>query len=223
MRWSIKREILPLGVMIALLVLSFYFYPGLPDTVASHFNSRGVPDGYMPKPQFFLLFGGLIAGLYLLLTFIPLIDPFWRKIQPRYGIFLMMRDLAMLFFLFMFVLAIVGARTGALPVQALNIGFGLLFVLLGNWLPKLPRNFFFGIRTPWTLASEEVWKKSHILGGWLFVAGGIALIILSLFGANPVIALTVTLTPVVLVGAIIYPFALYKKLQKEGRMSAPEL
>jgi len=223
MKWSIRREILPLCVLIALLVLSLYYYPGLPDTVASHFNAKGVPDGYMPKLQLMMLFIGLVIGIYLLLTFIPLIDPFWRKIEPRYGIFLIIRDLAMLFFLFMFVLAMIGAKTGVLPTQAMNIGFGLLFVLLGNWLPKLPRNFFFGIRTPWTLASQEVWRRSHILGGWLFVAGGILLIILALLGANPVIALCVSLGPVVLVAALIYPLALYKKLQKQGRVSAPEL
>lgn len=223
MRLSIKHEIVPFGILIVLLALSFYFYPGLPDSVPSHFNLHGVPDGYSSKLDFMLIFGGIFIGLYLLLTFIPLIDPFWKKIESRYGTLLLLRDFAMIFMLFIFVISIIGAKRGSLPVQVMNIGVGFLFIFLGNWLPKLPRNFFFGIRTPWTLASDEVWRKSHIVGGWLFVAGGILLIVCALIGISPAVSLIAILSPIVLVSAIIYPLFLYRKLQKENRLERPEL
>jgi uncharacterized membrane protein len=223
MKWSLKRELLPLGILLVLLVLSIYIYPGLPDTVPSHFDSKGIANDYMAKLPFLLIFWGIVMGLYLLLTFIPLIDPFWKKIEPKYGLFLLFRDFAMLFFVFIFVIAMIGAKRGSMPVQAMGIGFGFLFIFLGNWLPKLPRNFFFGIRTPWTLASEEVWKKSHKIGGLLFVAAGIILIILALLKVDSGIALAVVLSPTVLVSGIIYPLVLYRKLQKEGRLNFPEL
>jgi uncharacterized membrane protein len=223
MKLSMKHEIVPIGILVVLLILSFYFYPGLPDKVASHFNMSGTPDGYSPKLQFMMIFWGICIGMYLILTFIPLIDPFWKKIESRYGTLLLLRDFAMLFMVFIFVVSIIGAKRGTLPVQVMNIGLGFLFIFLGNWLPKLPRNFFFGIRTPWTLASEEVWKKSHILGGWLFVAGGILLIIFAIIGISPMISLIAILAPIVLISAIIYPLFLYRKLQKENRLEGPEL
>ncbi len=223
MKLSLKRELLPLLVLVILLALSLYFYPGSPQTVPSHFGPQGQPNGYMSKLPFILIFWGITIMLYLLLTFIPLIDPFWKKIRPKYNLFLLFRDFCMLFMLFIFVLAIIGAKTGKFPVQAMNIGMGLLFIFLGNWLPKLPRNFFFGIRTPWTLASEVVWKKSHIVGGWLFAAAGIILVILALVGINNPIMLFVVLIPAMLISAIIYPLILYRKLQKEGKLDQPEL
>ena len=223
MKLSLRHEIIPFGIMVILLILSIYFYPGLPETVPSHFNMHGAPDGYSPKLQFMTIFWGICIGLYLMLTFIPLIDPFWKKIESRYGTLLLLRDFAMLFMVFIFVVSIIGAKWGTLPVQVMNIGFGFLFIFLGNWLPKLPRNFFFGIRTPWTLASEEVWKKSHSLGGWLFVAGGILLIILAIIGISPMVSLISILSPIVLISAIIYPLFLYRKLQKENRLEGPEL
>ena len=223
MKLSMKHEIIPFGIMVVLVILSFYFYPGLPDTVPSHFNMHGAPDGYSPKLQFMMIFWGISIGLYLILTFIPLIDPFWKKIESRYGTLLLLRDFAMLFMVFIFVVSIIGAKRGTLPVQIMNFGLGFLFIFLGNWLPKLPRNFFFGIRTPWTLASEEVWKKSHILGGWLFVGGGILLIIIAIIGVSPMVSLIAILSPIVLISAIIYPLFLYRKLQKENRLEGPEL
>jgi uncharacterized membrane protein len=223
MKWNIKQEILPIAVLVILVVLSLYFYSLLPDPMPTHFGGNGTPNGYMGKLSFFLIFGGIVLGLYLLLTFIPRIDPFWKAISPKYGLFLVFRDICMLFFAYIFVLALIAARRGSMPVEALNIGFGLMFILIGNWLPKVPRNFFFGIRTPWTLASEVVWKRSHIVGGWMFVAGGIILIILALAGVKAEIVLPVVLAPLVIVSGIIYPLFLYRRLQKEGKLNAPEL
>jgi uncharacterized membrane protein len=223
MKWNIKREILPMAVLLILLALSLYFYSQLPDTVPSHFGGSGAPNSYMGKLPFFLIFGGIVLGLYLLLTFIPLIDPFWKAIQPKYGLFLIFRDICMLFFAYIFVLVLIAAKRGSMPVEALNIGLGLMFIFIGNWLPKIPRNFFFGIRTPWTLASDIVWKKSHIVGGWLFVAAGIILIFLALVGVNSPLTLIILLIPLVLISAVIYPLIIYRRLQKEGKLAEPEL
>jgi uncharacterized membrane protein len=95
-----------------------------------------------------------------------------------------------------------------------GVGFGILFILLGNYLPKLPRNFFFGIRSPWTLASETVWKRTHILSGWLFVVAGFLITVLSFTSLPLHILLLVILLPVVLYCGIIYPYFLYRKLQR---------
>ena len=115
------------------------------------------------------------------------------------------------------------AKDGIFRSDLFGIGFGLLFILLGNYLPKLPRNFFFGIRSPWTLASEVVWFRTHRISGSLFVAGGILFIILTLLKVNWVISMIVILTPLVLFTAFIYPYLLYRRLQREGKLDKPVL
>jgi len=148
MRWSWKREIFPLLIIALLLILSLYFYPQLPEIIPSHFDLHGNPDKFAPKMNVIIFVPALIIGLYLLLTFIPLIDPFWRRIQKKYTLFLLFRDFILLFFLFFYLLVLIAAKRGSLPPQALGLGLGFLFILLGNYLPKLPRNFFFGLRSP---------------------------------------------------------------------------
>jgi len=79
----------------------------------------------------------------------------------------------------------------------------------------LPRNFFFGVRSPWTLASEEVWKRTHIVSGYCFVAGGLLMILLALFNVNMIWSMLGIVLPVTLFCAYVYPYFLFKKLQKE--------
>jgi len=223
MKWNIKREIFPFIIIAIYGILSIYFYPTLPESVPSHFNKDGLADRYSSKSFAVLAYLGLALFLYLILTFIPFIDPFWKKIQKKYSLFLLLRDFILLFFLFFYLLTLLSAKAGRLPKNVLGVGLGFLFVLVGNYLPKLPRNFFFGIRAPWTLASETVWRKTHVLSGWIFVISGILVIIFSLLKINLALSLLVTLVPLFLFSGYIYPLLLYKKLQKEEKIKAPEL
>ncbi len=223
MKWNLKREIFPFVIIAIYGILTICFYPTLPENVPSHFNKDGLADRYSSKLLIILAYLGLALVLYLILTFIPFIDPFWKKIQKKYNLFLLFRDFILLFFLFFYLLILLSAKEGKLPKNALGVGFGLLFILIGNYLPKLPRNFFFGIRVPWTLASEIVWRKTHILSGWAFVIGGILVTIFSLLKINLALSFLVTLVPLFLFSGFIYPLLLYKRLQKEERIKAPEL
>jgi len=223
MEWKVKREILPFIIIAFFIILSIYFYPALPEKIPSHFDAKGMPDKFSPKFQLMLGEFGSIIGLYLILTFIPLIDPFWKRIQKKYSLFLLFRDFALLFFLFFYILTIIAAKKGVLPPYVMGIAFGLLFILLGNYIPKLPRNFFFGIRSPWTLASDIVWKKTHIIGGWVFVVAGIVVVVLSFLKVHLGIVLLITLAPGLLFVGILYPLFLYRKLQKEEKAREPEL
>jgi uncharacterized membrane protein len=172
MNWKIKNNIAPLTIFVLMGILALIYYPTLPERIPFHFDKKGLPDRFGPKPQIFLIYFALIVFLYLLLTFLPIIDPFWEKIRKKYNLFLLFRDLVLVFFLFTYIMILSSARAGKLQTNLFMAGLGFLFVLIGNYLPKLPRNFFFGVRTPWALASEVVWKKTHILSGWVFVIGG---------------------------------------------------
>lgn len=223
MNWNIRRDIFPLGLLVLFGIGAFYFYPGLPDTIPSHFNMNGIPDAFSPKSTVIWLSIGSAVLLYLVLTFIPLIDPFWKRIQSRYSIFLIFRDIVIAFLLFIFVVIIYSAKEGRLLNNLLGVGLGFLFLVMGNYLPRLPRNFFFGIRSPWTLGSEVVWKKTHQVGGWLFVLAGALIVILSLLKVKLEIILLSTLLPMLVFTSVLYPFSLYKKLEKDGRLTNPEL
>ena len=200
-----------------------FFYGILPDKIPSHFDVNGFPDDYSAKSTVIILGIGASVLLYFALTFLPMIDPFWKMIEKKYNLFLIFRDLVLGFVIFEFILTLISAKDGLFRDDLFGIGFGLLFVLLGNYLPKLPRNFFFGIRSPWTLASEVVWIKTHRMGGMFFVAGGILIIILTLLGVKLFITMIAVIVPLSLYTAVVYPLMLYKKLQKEGKLKTPEL
>jgi uncharacterized membrane protein len=214
MSWRMKRELVPLGIILATIILAVVYGPGLPGRVPSHFDGNGYPDDTMERTAFLIFIPGIVVGIYLLLTFIPFIDPLWKKIQPRYGVLLLFRDFTMGFMLMMFIMNLMAVHEGRLSTGALGIGLGILFMLIGNYLPKTPRNWFFGIRTPWTMSSDEVWKRTHIVGGWLFVASGLLTALLSFSGIPLHVLLLITLGPTVLVTGFIYPYLLYRRLQR---------
>ena len=216
MSWRFKRELVPLGIILAAIILALVYGPGLPDRVPSHFDADGYPDDTMERTAFLILIPGIVVGIYLLLTFIPFIDPLWKKIQPRYGVLLLFRDFTMGFMLMMFIVNLVAVREGRLSTGAMGIGLGILFMLIGNYLPKTPRNWFFGIRTPWTMSSDEVWRKAHILGGWCFAGSGLLTALLSFSGIPLHVLLLITLGPTVVVTGFIYPYMLFRRLQRNS-------
>src|SRR5262249_22094976 len=101
-------------------------------------------------------------------------------------------------------------------VRPLVAGIFVFFALLGNVLGRVRRNFWMGIRTPWTLADENVWNKTHRLGGWLFVVYGIAGCLAIILGL-PLLWVLVSLIIVVLV-PVLYSLVIYKQLEKQGRI-----
>ncbi|MBK7259154.1 MAG: SdpI family protein [Ignavibacteriae bacterium] len=221
MTWNIKRELVPLGILIAVAALAFLYGPGLPEQVPSHFDAEGYPDGTMPRTAFLLMISGVVVGLYVVLTFIPFIDPLWKKIQPRYNVLLLFRDLTMGFMLMMFVMNLIAVRDGRLSTMATGLGLGILFMLIGNYLPKVPRNWFFGIRSPWTMSSDEVWRRSHIVGGWCFVGAGLLIAVLSVAGVATRYLLPAILAPTVIFTAFVYPYLLFRRMQRTGRTDEP--
>jgi ArsR family transcriptional regulator len=92
MKWNAMRDIVPAVVLVLFCIASAYFWSLLPDRAPRHFNVRGEAYGYWSKTLLICFDFGLLFFLYLLFTFIPLIDPFWLKIEKQYNIFLIVRD-----------------------------------------------------------------------------------------------------------------------------------
>jgi uncharacterized membrane protein len=138
-----------------------------------HWDGAGRANGYGGRGSLFLM-PGVMLGITLLFQLLP-------KIEPRRANLLLSSRaykavwLAIVFFCAGIQGVIIGAAFGRTGPMAKWICFGLgaLFVIIGNFLSKVRSNFFFGIRTPWTLSSELSWNRTHRLAGWMFVAFGI--------------------------------------------------
>jgi uncharacterized membrane protein len=172
-----------LTIALLFVVLSFVlgigFYNSMPDRIISHWNAKGIADGYSSK--FIGLFlVPVISGLMLILFLIlPKIDPMkknYLKFRKYYDAFI----LILILFLFYINVITIAANLGF----KFNMNYfiipamGLLFFYSGIILEKSKRNWFIGIRTPWTLSSDEIWNKTHKIGGKLFKLAGV----ISIFG-----------------------------------------
>ncbi len=164
-----------LGVLAAMVVASAVSWPLVDEPIPVHWDASGEVDRYGSKAEGLLLLPGITAALYLLLTFIPRVDP----ARANYGLFAgSYRLIRVAFVAFMglihaFVLATAyGAEVDTFLVVPL--GVGALFLVLGNVMGKMRPNFFAGIRTPWTLSSVKSWNATHRIGGWIFTAWGLA-------------------------------------------------
>jgi uncharacterized membrane protein len=190
-----RRRWLGLVIVAAALALSIWAYPRLPDSVPTHWNMRGQADDYSSRLVAVLSVPLGLLVLMAVFQILPRIDPKGRnylKFQDTYWT-LVNGVLGLGLGLHAMVLA-VGMGAGVNVRQALGIGFGLLFMLIGNYLGRLEPNWFMGIRTPWTLSSETVWRKTHRTAAWLFVAGGVVVVLMGILRpAGPMRVLAITL------------------------------
>jgi uncharacterized membrane protein len=136
---------------------------------------EGNPNDYSSK-----LFGAFFMPafaviLYFILRFVPNIDPRKKNYESFGKVYSIIRLTIAIFFLGIYFVAMDAAQTNhfALHSKFLFAGIFLLFVVLGHYMPTIKPNWFVGIRTPWTMENEEVWKKTHELGGKYFFFGGI--------------------------------------------------
>ncbi|MEW5323478.1 SdpI family protein [Geobacillus thermoleovorans] len=155
-------------------LLSLAALPYLPDQVAIHWNASGEADGFSNKWLGAFLPPLLMTFLIILMGVLPKFDPkkeSYGRFQKSYGIF----NAALACFFFVLHVVTLVYNLG-FPVDVgllVPLGVGALFIVLGNYMPKIKHNYFVGIRTPWTLESETVWNKTHRFGGKVFIAMGI--------------------------------------------------
>lgn len=168
-----KSRILLYITSILSLVGTLILYPGLPEQIPVHYNYNWEVDGYGVK-QVALLIGVFPLAMCILMDILPVIDPKKKNLQKSERVYDIFRYL--LVFLFLFVnwitlLIAKGVNMNAKVVMALIMG--IVFVGLGNYMPKVKPNYFLGIKTPWTLANDVSWRKTHRVGGYIFILYGI--------------------------------------------------
>jgi uncharacterized membrane protein len=164
-----RSTILIVSLAVVSFVLAFYFYPLLPDRVASHWDFLGQANGYAGKIFGLFLIPSMIALFNILFIFIPDLDPEKKNIdqfRDAFNWFIVAFDV---FMLYLYVLTIFW-NTGHHfnMTAALMPAFAFLFYVVGIMVEKAKRNYTIGIRLPWTMANDVVWDKTHRLGGKLF-------------------------------------------------------
>ena len=169
-------------ITIAFLV-GVFLYARLPDPMPSHWNVAGEIDGYMSKFWGIFLMPIMTVVLVPLFLVIPHIDPLKANIAKFRGVFNWFIVIFVVYMLFVYGLTLSAALGYQFNMTYMILPVvGLLFIGAGYMMGKAKRNFFIGIRTPWTLSSETVWDETHKLGSKLFMLGGVVTIVSTFLG-----------------------------------------
>lgn len=215
MKFTLKTEIIPIIIIIISICLGFYFYAVFPDTVPMHWGVNGEVDRWGGKFEGAWLMPFLAVGMYLLFLVLPIIDPKKEKYQQFAKIYLLFRTLILLMMFSIYLIASFNTLGYNVKVEVwVPVAVGLLFLIMGNYMGKIKTNWFLGIRTPWTLSSDEVWNKTHRLGGKLFIIMGVLLMITPLLPYSNIF-LTLVI-PVILISLIpiVYSYIIFRKVKK---------
>lgn len=198
--------------VVAFFATGAWFYPQLPAQIASHWNTAGQVDGTMSRFWGVYLFPLIFAVLALLLIAIPRIDPKRdniAKFRKYFDYFVIAFALIFYYIYFLTLYWNLGNQfdfTAALipPIAA-------LFYIIGAILPHTEPNWTIGIRTPWTISSENVWRRTHQVGGWAFKISAVIAVCGIFF--PPAVGVWFLFVPILIsaLGLVIYSYVLYER------------
>jgi len=197
------RKLVPAYLLtLATLGFSLWIFPQLPAQVATHWGIDGEPNGWSSALFAAFFLPGLMLMMSLLFAALPSIDPLKKNYEFHGTVYFLLVNVIVGFLGVMQVIMLGSAVGWPLDVRAaMPVVLGLLFVFIGNLLPRIRPNWFMGIRTPWTLSSERVWRKTHRIGGYAFTLAGLAFVAVG-FMARGGLGRTIML-------AVIFPMILW--------------
>ncbi|MFH1637173.1 MAG: SdpI family protein [Candidatus Woesearchaeota archaeon] len=207
-----KTIAISLIIIAVSFAVAFCFYSKMPGLMASHWNSKGEVDGYMPQFWGLFLMPLVSLGMFLLFVFIPRIDPLKKNIRKFIGYYHGFIVVMLSFLLYIYLLTIFWNLGFSFNMTRLLLpALAVLFYYVGVMVSHAKRNWFIGIRTPWTLSSDRVWEKTHRVGGRLFKYSS-AIIFLGLFFDQ--YAILFILVPVLgtALYTVVYSYFEFKKL-----------
>lgn len=201
--------------LIAISVLAgLLLWNRLPDPMPGHWNASGDIDGYISKFWGVFLVPIISIALTGLFLIIPRIDPLKANIAQFRAAFNWFIVVFMAYMLYVYALTLVAALGTPFNMTLMLLpAVGLLFIGVGYLMSGAKRNFFIGIRTPWTLSSDTVWDKTHKLGSRLFMLGGVVTILCAFLGESGIWIMLVAMLGASFV-PIVYSYVLYQRETK---------
>ncbi|HVX59463.1 MAG TPA: DUF1648 domain-containing protein [Pirellulales bacterium] len=214
--WIVSASLVALAWLSAALA-----YPQLPEQIPTHWNIHGEIDGYGAKWWALFLTPGIMLGAFLMFLALPWLSPRQFAVETFRPTYQFIVVAVLLLIAYIHGLLLWAAWSGPVDIsRALMAGICLALAVIGNVLGKVRRNFFVGIRTPWTLASERVWIDTHRLAAWLFVlagmAGAVAAVVLS-----QVLSFAVPFALIIAaaLASVVYSLVHYKRLERQGQIN----
>ena len=204
------------GLVIAALAvaIAMWAYPSLPPTVATHWDLKGTPDGFSSRLMAVSIGPLVIIGIMLVFNVLPKFDPRRENYARFLSSYWLFANAVIVFMLIIHAAVIATGLGYSVRIDRLMpLLIGLLLVVIGNYLTRVEPNWFIGIRTPWTLSSDTVWRKTHRTGGWLMVLGGLALASGAFLPGAVLLPLFIVTIVVVAVIPIVQSYVLWKKEQ----------
>lgn len=199
------------GIIILSFAIGIYYYPQMPEKLASHWNAQGQVNGYTSKFSGLFLMPIISVGMLLLFMLIPRIDPLRSNIRQFRKYFDGFVIMVMVFLFYLYLLTIFWNSGYAFNmIIFLSPAFAILFYYTGILIENAKRNWFIGIRTPWTLSSDKVWDKTNKIGGKLFKIAGLLALLGIFFETH---AILIILVPVIIVSiyTVVYSYFEYQK------------
>jgi uncharacterized membrane protein len=210
-----RANLLSYLFIIAAVGVAAWLYPGIPEQVPSHWNVRGEVDSYMPKPWGVVVLPLAAILVFIMMRLIPVISPNGYRTEPFANVMYIFQVAMVGFTSLVAILVLLEASGVNVHLNEVIFGaLGALFIVIGNYLGKVRKNFFLGIRTPWTLASDEVWARTHRIAGRLFVLYGL-IMLAGMFVMIPPVVFLVMVGVIVLV-PVVYSYVVYRKVEGFG-------
>jgi uncharacterized membrane protein len=217
------RKLWPgLLVLAAAVAFSLWAAPQLPERVVTHWGVSGEPDGWSSK-RMLLVFMPLIGvGMALLMAVLPKIDPRRASWAQHGSTYWTLVNMVVAFFGLMHFL-MVGYNIGW-PIDITTVvvsAVGVLFAAIGNLMTRMRPNWFMGIRTPWTLSDDTVWRKTHRVGGYLFTAAGVIMVLAALLKLPGLVFIVIGVAGVSALVPIGYSYLLWRQAQERATDPSP--
>lgn len=212
----LKRDWYVLLILLAGFVLGACFYPSLPARVPVHWDASGHANGYGSRFTGAFLLPLTSLGMYLLFLVIPAIDPQSRNYRHFRGSYQIVKSLPAVILLIIQICALLAAAGVSVNIGMVSgIVVSALFIGMGAVMGRIRHNYFIGVRTPWTLANEEVWRKTHCFTGPVWMAGGFLNLILTVVSGRMEMIGFLIIMAVLVVLPVGYSYLAFRKIGGE--------
>ncbi|MCP8970840.1 SdpI family protein [Ectobacillus ponti] len=187
----------------------------LPDTLPIHWNWQGEVDGYGSKYSVIFGFPIIAVVLYVMRVATPKLDPRKENYEKFKGSYAVIMNTLFTFFVIMYGIVILNGAGYEIDVNTIMpVLVGLLFIILGNYMQRLKSNYFIGVRTPWALHNDEVWRYTNRVGARTFVIAGVVLIAAAFVPASWKVSLFIGAVVLAAVVPVAASYLYFRKLSR---------